>query len=234
MTVSEHKKKLAIIGMTTLMILVMSGCMRSGERKSQEMLAHMYEKYGVEFEIQSYIPQNVDCSYDVWFCNAKDNDPELDKIEVHKYSKDEYIDNYYTRLVREEIEKRAMDVILQVAEEGKVYLSTLKYAEEEYTMPDQLDEFLQTDRGQYAFGMMVYIMDREKEGIKNQDVIDKLQAGLLEGGVGKPRVRVFFIKNDEIYQQIDRETHLDMIYWSGEKQIYTNDYSGNISDGLTK
>lgn len=234
MTVSEHKKKLAIIGMTTLMILVMSGCMRSGERKSQEMLAHMYEKYGVEFEIINYIPVNVDCSYDVWLCDVKQGEPSMEPIEVHRYSEDEYIDNYYTELAREEIESRAMKAILQVADEGKVYLSSLKYAEEEYRTLEQLDSFLLTDRGQYAFSMFIYIKDCEKEGIRNQDVIEKLLIALQNGNLGKPRVRVFFIKNDEIFKKIDRESHLDMIYWNGEDKIYTEDYSGNISEEITK
>ena len=235
------KRKIAAIGMTIFMLLGLSGCGESYEEKNEAMLLHMQEKYGVEFEIQYYIPRNVDCSYDVWCCNAVGDDPELDKIEVHRYYGDmakdgEYADEYYTRIIREEIEGRAMEAISQVTDQAKVYLGNFEYADEEYTELDQLDEYLQTDEGRYAIGLIVYILDREKEGIMNQTVIDQLTPVMREAGVGDARLRVFFIKNMELFQQLDRKTQHDLIFSpSATKEIiYTCDYSGRIEDELTK
>ncbi len=231
------KRKIAAIGLTILMMLGVTGCMESYEEKNENMLAHMKEKYGVEFEIQHYIPRNVDCSYDVWYCNAVGDDPELDKIEVHRYYGDmakerEYIDQYYVRMTRDEVERRATEALTGIAGEIKVYLSSLEFASEVYTDTDQLDEFLQTDRGQYAYGMMIFLLDKEKQGVKNQEIIDQMQPLLLEAGIGKSRVRIFFVKSEEYMNQISRATWKDMIYFSGEEKIYTSDYSGNIAKEL--
>ena len=113
--------------MIVFIMLGVSGCMDRHEKNNEEMLAHMKEKYGVEFEIQNYIPRNVDCSYDVWFCNAVGDDPEQDRIEVHRYygdlAKDGEAVDYYTsdysseeertehlRQVGQEIEAKIVDL----------------------------------------------------------------------------------------------------------------------------
>ena len=233
------KKKIAAIGMTILIMLGVSGCMDRHEKNNEEMLAHMKEKYGVEFEIQEYIPRNVDCSYDVWFCNAVGDDPETDRIEVHRYygelaKKHEYEDEYYSRLVRDEIESRATEALLQVTDQAKVYLSHFSFAGEEFFKEEQLNEYLQTDSGQHAFALLIFIVDMEKDGIMNQDVIEQLQPFLVDAGIGSPRVRIFFVKNEELFNEINKDTYKDMMYWNEDKKIYTCDYSGNIAKELKK
>ena len=231
------KRKIAAIGLTILMMLGVTGCMESYEEKNENMLVHMKEKYGVEFEIQHYIPRNVDCSYDVWYCNAVGDDPELDKIEVHRYYGDmakdgEYADEYYVKMTRNAVENRAVEAFAEIAGEVKAYVSHLEFAGEEYIEFDQLDEFLQTEDGKRAYGMLVFIVDKEKEGLMNQNVIDELTIAIPDAGVGNPWFRIFFVKNDELFQQIDRTTYKDMIRKSGEEQIYTVDYSGTAKIGL--
>ena len=234
MEINILKKKLAVAGMIVFLMLGLSGCTNRHEKNNEEMLAHMKEKYGVEFEIQNYIPRNVDCSYDVWFCNAVEDDPEQDRIEVHRYYGDlakdgEYADEYYSRLVRDEVESRATEVLLQVTEDAKVYLSHFSFAEEEYTEIEQLDEYLQTDTGKCAFPMLIFMVDRNIEKILNQDTLDDIQHILLEAQIGTPSVRIFLVKNKDLFNQIERDTYLDMIDWHGEKKIYNSDYSGNIA-----
>ena len=234
MEINILKKKLAVAGMIVFLMLGLSGCTNRHEKNNEEMLAHMKEKYGVEFEIQNYIPRNVDCSYDVWFCNAVGDDPEQDRIEVHRYYGDlakdgEYADEYYSRLVRDEVESRATEVLLQVTEDAKVYLSHFSFAEEEYTEIEQLDEYLQTDTGKCAFPMLIFMVDRNIEKILNQDTLDDIQHILLEAQIGTPSVRIFLVKNQDLFNQIERDTYLDMIDWHGEKKIYNSDYSGNIA-----
>ena len=234
MEINILKKKLAVAGMIVFLMLGLSGCTNRHEKNNEEMLAHMKEKYGVEFEIQNYIPRNVDCSYDVWFCNAVEDDPEQDRIEVHRYYGDlakdgEYADEYYSRLVRDEVESRATEVLLQVTEDAKVYLSHFSFAEEEYTEIEQLDEYLQTDTGKCAFPMLIFMVDRNIEKILNQDTLDDIQHILLEAQIGTPSVRIFLVKNQDLFNQIERDTYLDMIDWHGEKKIYNSDYSGNIA-----
>ena len=238
MEINILKKKLAVAGMIVFLMLGLSGCTNRHEKNNEEMLAHMKEKYGVEFEIQNYIPRNVDCSYDVWFCNAVGDDPEQDRIEVHRYygelAKDgEYADQYYSRLVRDEVESRATEALLQVVNEAKVYLSEYSFAEEEYTEVEQLDEYLQTEEGQYAFGMLIYFVDRDAGEILNQNTLDDIQHILLEAEIGTPSVRIFLVKNQDLFNQIERDTYLDMIDWHGEKKIYNSDYSGNIAMEIT-
>ena len=238
MEVQKLREKLATVGMIVFIMLGVSGCMDRHEKNNEEMLAHMKEKYGVEFEIQNYIPRNVDCSYDVWFCNAVGDDPEQDRIEVHRYYGDlakdgEYADEYYSRLVRDEVESRATEALLQVTEDAKVYLSHFSFAEEEYTEVEQLDEYLQTDTGKCAFPMLIFMVDRNIEKILNQDTLDDIQHILLEAEIGTPSVRIFLVKNQDLFNQIERDTYLDMIDWHGEKKIYNSDYSGNIARKIT-
>ena len=231
------KKKIAAIGMTVLIMLGVSGCMDRHEKNNEEMLAHMKEKYGVEFEIQEYIPRNVDCSYDVWFCNAVGDDPETDRIEVHRYygelaKKHEYEDEYYSRLVRDEIESRAVEALLQVTDQAKVYLSHFSFAGEEFFKEEQLNEYLQTKEGNIAFGMLIFVVDHENEGVMNQEVVDKLEIILADAGIGMPWIRIFFVKNNELFQKIDRESHEEMIFKKGDEMIYTCDYSGACDIGV--
>ena len=233
------KKKIAAIGMTILIMLGVSGCMDRHEKNNEEMLAHMKEKYGVEFEIQDYIPRNVDCSYDVWFCNAVGDDPETDRIEVHRYygelaKKHEYEDEYYSRLVRDEIESRATEAMLQISDEAKVFLSYFSWADEEYTKVEQLDEYLQTKSGNVAFSMLIFVVDHEDEGITNQEVVNKLEKELADAGIGFPRLRIFFVKDDELFQKIDRESHEEMTFGNAGERIYTCDYSGSCDLGFEK
>ena len=146
------RKKWSVLAVLGCILVCLNGCANRHEKNNEEMLAHMKEKYGVEFEVQNYIPRNVDCSYDVWFCNAVGDDPEQDRIDVHRYYGDlakehKYTDEYYSRLVRDEVESRATEALLQVVNEAKVYLSEYSFAEEEYTEVEQLDKYLQTDTG---------------------------------------------------------------------------------------
>ena len=231
------KKKLAVAGMIVFLMLGLSGCTNRHEKNNEEMLAHMKEKYGVEFEIQNYIPRNVDCSYDVWFCNAVEDDPEQDRIEVHRYYGDlakdgEYADEYYSRLVRDEVESRATEVLLQVVNEAKVYLSEYSFAGEEYTEADQLDEYLQTEDGENAFGMIIYIIDREEEGIRNQDTINQMEQIIPEAGIGDAWMRIVFVKNESIFDKLTRENEREMLYQNGENSIYTCNYGGAASIGF--
>lgn len=208
--------------------------MNNHEKNIEEMLVHMQEKYGVEFEMQSYIPRNVDCSYDVWLCNAK-GDEEV--IEVHRYygelAKDgKYADEYYSRLVRDEVESRAEEALLQVTDEAKVYLSSYSFASEEFTEEDQLDEYLQTEDGNIAFGMLIFVQDKEKEEIMNQDVVERIELILRDAGIGTPWIRVFFVIENEDFQKITRESYGEMIFRKGEEKIYNYDYSGTSVIGL--
>ena len=228
------REKLATVGMIVFIMLGVSGCMDRHEKNNEEMLAHMKEKYGVEFEIQNYIPRNVDCSYDVWFCNAVGDDPEQDRIEVHRYYGDlakdgEYADEYYSRLVRDEVESRATEALLQVTEEAKVYLSEYSFAAEEYTEVDQLDEYLQTEEGQYAFGMLIYIADQADSELSDQQIVSNVEKSLIAAGVGYPTVRVFFINNMEVYDSLNRESQEQLIFRSGKEKNYRCDYTISVS-----
>ena len=234
MEVQKLREKLATVGMIVFIMLGVSGCMDRHEKNNEEMLAHMKEKYGVEFEIQNYIPRNVDCSYDVWFCNAVGDDPEQDRIEVHRYYGDlakdgEYADEYYSRLVRDEVESRATEALLQVTEEAKVYLSEYSFAEEEYTEVDQLDEYLQTEEGQYAFGMLIYIADQADSELSDQQIVSNVEKSLIAAGVGYPTVRVFFINNMEVYDSLNRESQEQLIFRSGKEKNYRCDYTISVS-----
>lgn len=228
------RRKWTAIGMTILVMLGVSGCMNNHEKNIEEMLEHMQEKYGVEFEMQSYVPRNVDCSYDVWLCNAK-GDEEL--IEVHRYygklaEDGKYADEYYSRLVQDEVERRAQEALLQVTDEAKAYLSAYKFAAEEYTEVEQLDEYLQTKSGNVSVGLLIFIQDKEVEGIKNQDVIDKMEVILRDAGIGNAGVRVVFVKNKELMDELSKENWREMLYRNGEKTIYTCNYGGRVNGEL--
>ena len=228
------RKKWSVLAVLGCILVCLSGCANRHEKNNEEMLAHMKEKYGVEFEIQNYIPRNVDCSYDVWFCNAVGDDPEQDRIEVHRYYGDlakdgEYADEYYSRLVRDEVESRATEALLQVTEEAKVYLSEYSFAAEEYTEVDQLDEYLQTEEGQYAFGMLIYIADQADSELSDQQIVSNVEKSLIAAGVGYPTVRVFFINNMEVYDSLNRESQEQLIFRSGKEKNYRCDYTISVS-----
>ena len=234
----KKNKKTLIAGLITLMIGV-TGCMSSSEKKNEEMLEHMQEKYGVEFEIQSYIPRSYACSYDVWFCNAVGDDPEMDKIEVHRYYGDkakdrEYEDKYYSRMMRDEVERRAMEALEKVTDEAKAYISSLSFAGEEYKEPDQLDEFLQTEEGNRAFGMIVFILDKEKDGIMNQDVVNKIVEVVPDAGIGDQWFRIIFVGDEATYKQIERNNCSDMIFLGNKENKFTGDYAGTADIGITE
>ena len=228
------RKKWSVLAVLGCILVCLSGCANRHEKNNEEMLAHMKEKYGVEFEIQNYIPRNVDCSYDVWFCNAVGDDPEQDRIEVHRYYGDlaeehKYTDEYYSRLVRDEVESRATEALLQVTEEAKVYLSEYSFAAEEYTEVDQLDEYLQTEEGQYAFGMLIYIADQADSELSDQQIVSNVEKSLIAAGVGYPTVRVFFINNMEVYDSLNRESQEQLIFRSGKEKNYRCDYTISVS-----
>ena len=232
------KTKKALVAGLIALLLGITGCTSSSEKKNEEMLDHMQEKYGVEFEIQSYIPRSYACSYDVWFCNAVGDDPEMDKIEVHRYYGDmakdrEYEDKYYSRMMRDEVERRAMETLEKVTDDVKVYLSSLSFAGEEYKEPDQLDEYLQTEEGNRAFGMIVFVLDKEKDGIMNQDVVDKITEVVPDAEIGDQWFRIIFVGDEAIYRQIEQNNFSDMIFLGKKENIFTGDYAGTADIGIT-
>ena len=237
MEVQKLREKLATVGIIVFIMLGVSGCMDRHEKNNEEMLAHMKEKYGVEFEIQNYIPRNVDCSYDVWFCNAVEDDPEQDRIEVHRYYGDlakdgEYTDEYYSRLVRDEVESRATEAMLKITNEVKVFLSEPVYAEEKYTQAEQLDDFLKYSDCNKELCVLIFVVDHEKDGIENSEVVYNAEKQLEVAEIGAPWIRIFFVKDAETYRDISRNTYEKMIFRKGNDSISTCDYSGRLSTGL--
>ena len=81
--------------------------------------------------------------------------------------------------------------------------------------------------------MLIYFVDRDAGEILNQNTLDDIQHILLEAEIGTPSVRIFLVKNQDLFNQIGRDTYLDMIDWHGEKKIYNSDYSGNIARKIT-
>ena len=228
------KRKIAAIGLTILVMLGVTGCMESYEEKNENMLAHMKEKYGVEFEIQHYIPRNVDCSYDVWYCNAVGDE---ETIEVHRYygdmaKKREYADEYYVRITRDEVERRAVEAVSEITGEVKAYVSHLEFADEEYSELDQLDDFLQTEEGKIAFGIILYIVDKEAVGISNQKEIEELQKIIPNAGIGSPWIRIVYVKNEQLFAELNRENHSEMLHRTGKDAIYVSNYAGVVEKGF--
>ena len=116
--------------------------------------------------------------------------------------------------------------------EAKVYLSEYSFAEEEYTEVEQLDEYLQTEDGENAFGMIIYIIDHEEEGIRNQDTINQMEQIIPEAGIGDAWMRIVFVKNESIFDKLTRENEREMLYQNGENSIYTCNYGGAASIGF--
>jgi len=112
------------------------------------------------------------------------------------------------------------------------YLSDYSFASEEFIEEEQLDEYLQTEEGNVAFGILIFLQDKEKEGIKNQDVIERMEPVLRDAGIGNSWARVVFVKNKELLDEINKENYIDMLYRYGEKKIYTYNYSGRVNDEL--
>ncbi len=159
----KKKRLIVLMGIMLITMMGMTGCMSEKERMEEEMLAHMYEKYGVEFEVQEFIGRGIDCSYDVWYCNAKGDHPETDRIEVHRWyggEETEYSDDYFSRLVRDEVERKIGEVVDNYVPEYKIYMSLgTTYASEEYCSITQLEDYVQDpDRGS-AFKIFIYLLD---------------------------------------------------------------------------
>jgi len=136
---------------------------------------------------------------------------------------------YRIPLVRDEVESRATEALLQVTEDAKVYLSHFSFAEEEYTEVEQLDEYLQTEDGQYAFGMLIYIADHVDSELSDQQIVSNVEKSLIAAGVGYPTVRVFFINNMELYDSLNRESQEQLIFRSGKEKNYRCDYTISLA-----
>lgn len=107
-----------ILIMMLLIVIGVSGCMKSGKSAKEEMLEFMKNKYNEEFEFVSIGNEAWNANYTEMIVHSE-KFPK-GRIIVRKYG-DKIVDNYTDFLMKEKIEEELRPIIAQVYPESNVF-----------------------------------------------------------------------------------------------------------------
>ena len=127
----EQTERRAIAEKLQDVVKLMAGDDRGFAQVEKEMLAYMYGKYGVEFQVERSSKTIYSDGYDCWHCSIRGNTDEnaKGKIEVHRWRNRKnnlYADTYLSILIRGENEKRVNEALEGYMEPLKVANKSLR------------------------------------------------------------------------------------------------------------
>lgn len=207
------KKIVVILAVLISALLMMVGCGPSFEERTQEMLDHMYEKYGIELQVD-WSSQAVTREYHSWNCSIKGNTDESQrgKIEVqrwHDNEEDPFCDNYFSIMVREIVEERVKAELDDCAEQYKAYVIGAGIVDNKYTSVDQLDECLEEYGKKFTGHAVKVVVPDQGDEAANEALTKEISECLKNANIGNPYLNIFCMSKEK-YEKIDRNNITDV------------------------
>lgn len=168
-------------------------------KQEKEMLAYMYEKYGVEFQVDWSARTIYKDSYDSWNCSIKGNTNEdaRGKIEVHRWRnrKDNpYADTYFPILIREEIEKRVHKVFEGYIEPCKAYVKAdANYVDNKFCSIDQIDQYLEEKGTRGTEYYITILIPDDGDEKRAEELEEKVLERLKIANIGNCHYNIFWM-----------------------------------------
>jgi len=227
------KKKCCILSAMMSATLALTGCQNT-EKKEAEMLAHMYEKYGVELQVEGFAETIHNDSYDRWYCTVigESNLDEKEQINVNRWrnrEENKFSDDYYPVVIRAEVESRVNKKLEEILVEYKMYVkSTGSYVDNKYSSLEQYEEYLEEKGNDCACYVVKVILHDCGSEAANEKLVQQVLENLREANIGNPYMNVFCMTEDK-YEEITRE-NISYIKTSD----YTYRYGGELDNGVDR
>ena len=220
--------KRVVIVLSTLIgsILGLTGCGPTFEERTQEMLAHMNEKYGVEFQVD-WSSQAVTREYHSWNCSIKGNTDESQrgKIEVqrwHDKEEDPFTDTYFSIMVQGVVEERVIASLSGVTEQYKLYVGDSNFVDNKYYSVEQFDQYLEEYGNDFTGHVVkVAVLDQGDEAA-NEALAKQIKECLISANIGNPYFNVFCV-SAEVYEGLNKSTMTDV-----KEDSYVYRYAGRV------
>ena len=207
-------KKVKIISLVIIIILGVSGCMKSrSERIKDEILQHLNEKYDVTFlpiSLEQRGMGGVGNSYDEFRCYAEGDDPKTDYAIVYRFTEDDgsigYEDTYFGIKIREEVEKYVTDICHEFAKDIIVYTGAYSDFEDKYDKNATFEEALSNGdiRCFIRIGIL-YQNESETEIVHTNEMIQKK----FENENLRGTFQIYYVDYDT-FKSIERDNCLDI------------------------
>ena len=219
--------KIVLYAMILGGIVLFSGCEGIEDKQTKEMFAHMYEKYGVEFQID-WESRTVTGSYDSYNLSLKGNTDEEQKglVQVEYWFDTDNLwrDNYFVILTQPVVQERIENVIND-AFPYKMKISPRSYSvDNKYRSVEQFDEYVK-ERGDNISGhsIRIFVQDQgsEAENIRFEKEVKEL---LRKANIGNPFLLFVCFKEDD-FVEIDTD-----VFINNYRDVYTYRTNKNLYD----
>lgn len=186
------------------LVVFCSGCGRTQKEQTEEVLAHMYEKYGVEFQID-WESQTVTGSCDSYNLSLKGNTDEAlrGKVQVEYWfdSENPWRDNYFLVLAQSVVQERVKNAIGDAFLYKMEIRTNLDAVDNKYCSVEQFDEYL-TERGEkisgHSLNLLVQDQGSEEANIRFEQEVKEL---LRNADIGNLFL-VFVCFNEEDWAEV--------------------------------
>jgi len=207
------KKTIVVLGMLLSTILMLTGCGPGFEARTQEMLEHMNEKYGIELQVD-WSSQAVTREYHSWNCSIKGNTDESERGKIvvqrwHDREDEPFSDNYFSIMVRGIIEERVKAALNECLEEYKTYVVDEGIIDNKYTSVDQLDECLEEYGNKFTGHTVKVVVPDQGDEAANEALAKKVSECLRNANIGNPYLNIFCVSEDK-YEKVDRDNVVDI------------------------
>ena len=224
-------KKQGILGLLTAMTLGLTACSSgpSFAERTEDALAHMKEKYGVEFQVD-WDSQAVTREYHSWNLSPVGNtDEELrGAAEVHFFygeedtGADAYKDTYFAVMVEEPLQKKVEEILKDKLGGCKVYVNSgSDFVDNKYTSLEQLEEYLEETKSTFScHSISLTLKDlgsEEANAAQVQEYLDLLRAA----NMGNPYMSINCV-SEEVYEQVSKDRKVEypeIVYRYGSRLI---------------
>lgn len=180
------------------------------EKQQQEMLEHMYKKYGIRLQVDWSDKTVYADGYNQWNCSIEGttNENQKGKIEVIRWRKkreQQFEDTYYPILISSEIENRVHKALDKYFDEYKAYVRPDNtYVANKFNSINQIEEYFKEKPAECTcYHVTIHLPDHANN---NYDKTEK--------------------KLSEILKSADIDNCYYIIYWT-DKEIYNNITSEN-------
>jgi hypothetical protein len=208
-------KKIFIILVTMLTILLLGGCgfmdifSQSNESIRDEMLKHLYQKYGVEFTAISLERGH----HDFLVAYPTGGDPEVDVVGVQRHVRGgttEFRDTFFGVIIREDIETRLAEALSDLGMPVQVvFPSSTVFFDNKFDSEKTFSDFNEWVNEENPIRLIVSVFlgfdsEKETDNVVAQ-VFDKIQ------DLGYMLIIDLYLTPPTIHGQVTRSNRVDFI-----------------------
>ena len=233
------KKIISLVILLTTLMLGATGCARSlvarEEEEKEAMLEYMYDKYGVEFQVDSSTIKMTTRSY-IFRCSLKGttNEDEKAQITVYKHTdnrEEPYEDTYFPMLICDDIEERVIQELDGKIEPYKayVYANLTCFVNNKYREGEQLDQYLEEygDKS-IAYSIAVFVLDQGTNE-ENKELAQEILDILKESDIGNAGIAILCLE-ENVYAERTRDNSRAPLRNADGTNAYVYRYAGEIYD----